>query len=222
MLMGKLISIKEAVSKIKDGDILMVGGFLANGTPERLIDALVESGVKDLTLICNDTGFVDKGVGKMVVTKQFKKIIASHVGTNKETGRQMNAGETEVVLVPQGTLAEQVRAGGYGLGGVLTKTGIGTLVEEGKQKVIVDGEEYLLEKPLKADVAILYGTKVDKNGNIAYKGSTLNFNNIMAAAAEITIVEAEEIVELGEMDPNSVSTPGVFVNYIVEGGPING
>ena len=220
--MDKLISIKEAISKIKDGDTIMVGGFLANGTPERLIDAIVESGVKDLTLICNDTGFVDKGVGKMVVAKQFKKIIASHVGTNKETGRQMNSGETEVVLVPQGTLAEQVRAGGFGLGGVLTKTGLGTLVEEGKQKVMVDGEEYLLEKPLKADVAILYGSKVDKNGNIAYKGSTLNFNNIMAASAKITIVEAEEVVETGELDPNQVSTPGVFVNYIVEGGPING
>ncbi|WP_426351145.1 CoA transferase subunit A [Alloiococcus sp. CFN-8] len=220
--MGKLISIKEAVSKIKDGDIIMVGGFLANGSPLKLIDAIVESGVKDLTLICNDTAFIDKGVGKMVVAKQFKKIIASHVGTNKETGRQMNAGETEVVLVPQGTLAEQVRSGGYGLGGVLTKTGLGTLVEEGKEKVVVDGEEYLLEKPLKADVAIIYGSRVDKNGNISYKGSTLNFNNIMAAAAKITIVEAEEIVEIGELDPNHVTTPGVFVNYIVEGGPING
>lgn len=220
--MGKLISIKEAVSSIKDGDTIMVGGFMANGTPERLIDALVEAGVRDLTLICNDTGLVDKGVGKMVVAKQFKKIIASHVGTNKETGRQMNAGETEVVLVPQGTLAEQIRAGGFGLGGVLTKTGIGTLVEKGKEKITVDGEEYLLEKPLYADVAILYGTKVDKNGNISYKGSTLNFNNIMAAAAKTTIVEAEEIVEVGELDPNSVSTPGVFVNYIIEGGPVNG
>ncbi|MGM9972985.1 MAG: CoA transferase subunit A [Clostridiaceae bacterium] len=220
--MGKLISIKEAVAKIKDGDIIMVGGFLANGSPVKLIDAIVESGVKDLTLICNDTAFVDKGVGKMVAAKQFKKIIASHVGTNKETGRQMNSGETEVVLVPQGTLAEQVRAGGFGLGGVLTKTGIGTLVEEGKEKVVVDGEEYLLEKPLKADVAILYGSKVDKNGNVSYKGSTLNFNNIMAAAAKITIVEADEIVEVGELDPNHVVTPGVFVNYIVEGGPING
>ena len=220
--MGKLISIKEAIAKIKDGDILMVGGFLANGTPQKLIDALVESGVKDLTLICNDTAFEDRGIGKMVVAKQFKKIIASHVGTNKETGRQMNSGETEVVLVPQGTLAEQVRAGGYGLGGVLTKTGLGTLVEEGKEKVVVDGEEYLLEKPLKADVAILYGSKVDKNGNIAYKGSTLNFNNMMAAAAKITIVEAEELVEIGELDPNEISTPAVFINYIVEGEPING
>lgn len=220
--MNKLISVKEAVSKVKDGDIIMVGGFLANGTPETLIDALIESGVKNLTLICNDTGFIDKGVGKMVVTKQFKKIIASHVGTNKETGRQMNAGETEVVLVPQGTLAEQIRSGGFGLGGVLTKTGLGTLVEEGKEKVVVDGQEYLLEKPLKADVALLYGTRVDKMGNIAYSGSTLNFNNIMAAAAKITIVEAEEVFEVGKLDPNSVSTPGVFVNYIVEGGHING
>jgi acetate CoA/acetoacetate CoA-transferase alpha subunit len=220
--MGKLVSVKEAISKIKDGDVIMVGGFLANGTPETLIDALVESGVKNLTLICNDTGFVDRGVGKMVVAKQFKKIIASHVGTNKETGRQMNAGETEVVLVPQGTLAEQIRAGGFGLGGVLTKTGLGTLVEEGKEKVMVDGQEYLLEKPLKADVALLYGTRVDKSGNIAYSGSTLNFNNIMAAAAKITIVEAEEVFEVGKLDPNSVSTPGVFVNYIVEGGHING
>lgn len=220
--MGKVISIEEAVAKIKDGDTLMVGGFLGNGTPERLIDALVASDVKDLTLICNDTAFVDKGVGKLVVAKKFKKIIASHVGTNKETGRQMNEGETEVVLVPQGTLVEQIRAAGYGLGGVLTKTGLKTLVEVGKQKVIVDGEEYLLEKPLKADVAIIYGTIVDTNGNIAYKGSTLNFNPIMAAAAEITIVEAEEIVEMGELDPNLVSTPGVFVDYIVKGGAING
>lgn len=220
--MDKLISITTAISKIKDGDTIMVGGFLANGTPEKLIDALVKSGIKNLTLICNDTGFIDKGVGKMVVAKQFKKIITSHVGTNKETGRQMNAGETQVVLVPQGTLAEQVRAGGFGLGGVLTKTGLGTLVEEGKQKVTVDGEIYLLEKPLKADVALLYGTRVDKNGNISYQGSTLNFNNIMAAAAKIAIVEAEELVEVGQINPNLVSTPGVFIDYIVDGGLING
>ncbi|HZK09515.1 MAG TPA: CoA transferase subunit A [Clostridia bacterium] len=216
--MNKLISIEEAVAKIKDGDTIMVGGFLANGTPEKLIDALVEKGVKDLTLICNDTGFTDKGVGKMVVTKQFKKIIASHIGTNRETGNQMNSGETEVVLVPQGTLAEQIRAGGSGLGGVLTKTGLGTKVEEGKEKVMIDGEEYLLEKPLTADVALIYGTKVDKFGNIYYKGSTQNFNVLMAAAAHTVIVGAEEVVEVGELDPNFVRTPGVFVNFIVEEG----
>lgn len=216
--MNKLISIEEAVSKIKDGDTIMVGGFLANGTPEKLIDALVQTGVKDLTLICNDTGFVDKGVGKMVVAKQFKKIIASHIGTNKETGNQMNSGETEVVLVPQGTLAEQIRAAGAGLGGVLTQTGLGTKVEEGKEKVLVDGKEYLLEKPLRADVALIYGTKVDKFGNIYYSGSTQNFNVLMATAADLVIVGAEEVVEIGELDPNYVRTPGIFVHYVVEEG----
>lgn len=215
--MNKLIGVQEAVDKIKDGDVIMVGGFLACGTPEKIIDALVESGKKDLTLICNDTGFVDKGVGKMVVAKQFKKIIASHVGTNRETGNQMNSGETEVVLTPQGTLAEQVRAGGSGLGGVLTRTGYGTLVQEGKQTVEIDGVEWILEKPLRADVALLYGTKVDKSGNIYYEGSTQNFNVLMAAAADTVIVEAEEIVEVGEIDPNVVRTPGIFVSYIVQG-----
>lgn len=218
--MNKLIDYQKAVSMIKDGDTLMIGGFLAVGTPNRLIDAIIEKGLKDLTLICNDSGFIDKGVGKMVVNKQFKKIIASHIGTNKETGRQMMAGETEVVLVPQGTLIEQIRAGGHGLGGVLTTTGLGTEVEKGKDKVTVDGKVYLLEKPLRADVAIIFGNKVDKYGNIHYYGSTRNFNNMMASAADITIVEAMDIVEIGDLDPNSVHTPGVFVNYIVHGGDL--
>lgn len=215
--MNKVIGLEEAVAKIKDGDVIMVGGFLACGSPLKLIDALVESGKKDLTLICNDTSYVDRGVGKMVAAKQFKKIIASHVGTNRETGNQMNSGETEVVLTPQGTLAEQVRAGASGLGGVLTRTGYGTLVQEGKQVVEVDGVEWILEKPLRADVALLYGTKVDKKGNIYYEGSTQNFNILMAGAADLVIVEAEEIVEVGELNPNIVRTPGIFVNYIVQG-----
>lgn len=215
--MNKVIGIKEAVDKINDGDVIMIGGFLGVGCPEHLIDALVESGKNNLTLICNDSGFVDKGPGKLVVTKQFSKIIASHVGTNKETGRQMLAGETEVVLTPQGTLIEQIRAGGYGLGGVLTATGLGTKVEEGKQKVVVDGKEFLLEKPLRANVAILFANTVDKYGNMNFHGATRNFNNMMAAAADITIVEANRIVEIGELDPNTVHTPGVFVNYIVDG-----
>jgi acetate CoA/acetoacetate CoA-transferase alpha subunit len=213
----KVVSINEAVSYIKEGDSLMVGGFMANGTPHTLLNALLETGTKDLTLICNDSGYIDKGVGKLVATKQFKKIIATHIGLNKETGRQMSANETEVELVPQGTLAERIRAAGYGLGGILTPTGIGTLVEEGKEKISVDGKEYLLEKPLFADVALLYAAKVDKFGNMVYKGSENNFNNVMASAAKITIVEAGEIVETGEIDPNEVNTPGVFVNYIVEG-----
>ncbi|MCL2569261.1 MAG: CoA transferase subunit A [Oscillospiraceae bacterium] len=216
--MAKVISIQEAISFIKDGDTIMVGGFMANGTPEQLVDALVEAGIKDLTLVCNDTGLPDKGVGKLVMHKQFKKIIATHVGLNKETGRQMAAGETEVVLVPQGTLVERIRAAGYGLGGILTPTGLGTLVEEGKEKITVDGKEYLLEKPLFADVALLYAARVDTAGNLVYKGSQNNFNNVMASAAKVTIVQAGELVEAGELDPNTVVTPGVFVNYIVEGG----
>ena len=216
--MNKVIPMQEAISLIKDGDTLMVGGFMANGTPENLVDALVASGRKNLTLICNDSGLPDKGVGKLVVNKQFSKIIASHVGLNKETGKQMASGETEVDLVPQGTLVERIRAAGYGLGGVLTATGLGTLVEEGKQKVEVDGKTYLLEKPLSADVALLYASKVDKAGNMVYKGSENNFNHVMASAAKITIVQAGELVETGAIDPNIVGTPGIFVNYVVEGG----
>jgi len=209
---------QEAVDQIGDGSVIMFGGFMANGSAETIIDALVEKQVKDLTIICNDSGLVDKGVGKLIVAKQCKKLIASHIGLNKETGRQMTEGELEVDLVPQGTLAEQIRAGGYGLGGVLTRTGIGTLIEEGKQKVDVDGVTYLLEKPLRADFALIFGSIVDKNGNIAYRGSTNNFNHVMASAADVTIVEAVQLVEIGELDPNAVITPGVFVNYIVERG----
>jgi acetate CoA/acetoacetate CoA-transferase alpha subunit len=218
--MDKLIRLEDAVNLVRDGDTVMIGGFLAVGTPERLIDALIAKGVKDLTLICNDTGFVDRGVGKMVVAKMFKKIYASHVGTNKETGRQMMEGETEVVLVPQGTLIEQIRAGGFGLGGVLTKTGLGTLVEKDKQIVEVDGERYLLEKPMRANVALLYAEKADTKGNLAFHGATRNFNTYMGAAADISIVEAGELVNLGDMCPDEVVVPGVFVKYIVDGGAL--
>ncbi|NGL84026.1 CoA transferase subunit A [Streptococcus equi] len=215
--MNKRISMEEAVNLIKDGDTIMVGGFMTNGSPERLIDALVAKGVKHLTLICNDAGFPDKGVGKMVAQHQFQKIIASHIGLNKEAGRQMTAGETVVDLVPQGTLAERIRAGAYGLGGFLTPTGIGTLVEEGKQKLQVNDKDYLLELPLKADVALIFADKADELGNLCYKGSENNFNQVMAANAEITIVEARDIVPVGAIEPIAVQTPGIFVNYLVEG-----
>ena len=214
--MSKLISIEQAAAKIHDGAIIMFGGFMANGSAEKVIDALVARNVRDLTIICNDSGLIDKGVGKLIVNKQCKRLIATHIGLNKETGRQMTEGELVVELVPQGTLVEQIRCGGYGLGGVLTRTGLGTLVEDGKQKVDVDGITYLLEKPLRADFALVFGSVVDKNGNIAYHGSTNNFNNVMAAAADVTIVEAERLVEIGELDPNHVITPGIFVNYIVD------
>lgn len=214
--MNKLISVKEAVSKIKDGSVLLFGGFLGCGSPHRIIDELIASGVKDLTIVCNDTAYVDMGVGRLVVSGQLKKAIVSHVGTNKETGRQMSEGILDVELVPQGTLAERVRAGGAGLGGVLTPIGLGTPVEEGKQKVVVDGKEFLLEKPIKGDFALLFGSKVDKKGNIYYNAATRNFNPLMAMAAECVIVEAEELVEVGEIAPEVVVTPHVFVDYIVQ------
>ena len=202
---------------VKDGMTIMVGGFLANGTPENLVDALVERDVKNLTLICNDTGFPDKGVGKMVVAKQFKKMIASHVGTNPETANQMNSGETEVVLTPQGTLAEKVRCGGNGLGGFYTPTGIGTEVAEGKEIKVIEGKEYMFETPLRADVAILKASVVDKKGNMIFNKTSKNFNPIMATAADLVIVEADKIVEVGEIDPEHVMCSGIFVDYIVGG-----
>ncbi|MGL5439980.1 MAG: CoA transferase subunit A [Filifactoraceae bacterium] len=214
---NKIVSLEEAISCIKDGMTIAVGGFLACGTPELLVDALVEKGVKNLTLICNDTGFPDKGVGKMVLRKQFKKMYVSHIGTNPETGRQLSEKETDVVLVPQGTLAEQIRAAGSGLGGFLTPTGLGTIIEEGKEKITVNGKEYILELPLKADIALILGAVVDKKGNIVYEKAQRNFNPLMAMAADTVIVQAEKIVEIGDIDPDNVMTPGIVVDFIVKG-----
>ena len=208
--MKKEITLDQAVSMVKDGMTVMVGGFLGVGAPLRIMDALAESGVKDLTVICNDTAFPDKSLGKLVVNKQIKKLIVSHVGTNPETGNQMNAGELEVEFSPQGTLAERIRAKGAGLGGVLTTTGMGTLVAEGKPVVNVDGKDYLLE----ADIALLGASIADESGNLVYKGTTQNFNPVMAMAADLVIVEAEKVVPVGEIAPEAVHTPGIFVNYI--------
>lgn len=215
--MNKVISVEEAVDMIHDGMTIMIGGFLGCKNPYTIIDAMVAKGVKDITLIANDTSFPEIGIGKLIVNKQIKKLVASHIGTNKETGNQMNAGELDVELVPQGTLAERIRAAGAGLGGILTPTGLGTVVAEGKDIITVDGEEYLLEKPLKADVALIVGAKVDKKGNVRYAKATRNFNPLMAAAADVVIVEADEIVEAGEIDPDDVMTPGIFIDYIVGG-----
>ncbi|MDR7869204.1 MAG: 3-oxoacid CoA-transferase subunit A [Sporomusaceae bacterium] len=202
---------------VKDGMTVMIGGFLAVGTPESLVDALVAQGTKDLTVIANDTATPEKGIGKLVVKKQLKKAIVSHIGTNPETGRQMNAGEMAVDLVPQGTLAERIRAGGAGLGGVLTPTGLGTVVAEGKQVITVDGREFLLEKPLRADVAFIKAHTADKAGNLVFHSSARNFNPLMATAAEVVIVEATNIVEIGAIDPDAVMLPGIFVKYLVQG-----
>ncbi|MEG0137142.1 MAG: CoA transferase subunit A [Cetobacterium sp.] len=215
--MKKLVSVDYAASLIKDGSSLMTGGFLKCGSPKEVIEKLLENGTKDLTLIANDTSFPEFERGKLVVNKRIKKAIVSHIGTNPETGKQMHSGEMEVELVPQGTLAERIRAAGAGLGGILTPTGIGTIVQEGKTVLEIDGHKYLLEKPLKADVALIYGTKVDSFGNISFFGSTRNFNTVMATAADIVIVEADEIVE-GSLDPNEIVIPGIFVDYIVKGG----
>ena len=212
----KIVSMEEAISHIKDGMTIHIGGFLACGTPENIVTALIEKGVKDLTIVCNDTGFVDKGVGRLVVNNQVKKVIASHIGTNPETGKKMHDGTMEVELVPQGTLAERVRAAGYGLGGVLTPTGLGTVVQEGKSIVNVDGKDYLLEKPIKADVAVLFGSKVDEQGNVICEKTTKNFNPLMATAADLVIVEALEIVPAGSLSPEHLDISRIFVDYIVE------
>ena len=215
---NKLISIEEAVSKIKSGDTIMVGGFMNVGSPNNILEALSKTDVDDLTVISNDTAFVGKGLGLLIENKQVSKLITSHIGTNRETGRQMIAGEIDVTLVPQGTLIEQIRAGGFGLGGILTPTGVGTDVQEGKQVISIDGEDYLVEKPIRADIALIYANQADKKGNLRYHGSTQNFNNMMATAADYVIVDAEEIFEDTYFEQDTVHVPSVFINGIVEGG----
>ena len=218
---NKIMTAKDAVAGIQDGATIMVGGFMACGTPEILIDALVEKNVKNLTIICNDAGVPGRGVGKLLSNGQIKTLIASHVGLNPEVAQRMNTDvakdKLECILVPQGTLAERVRAGGAGLGGFLTPTGVGTIVADGKQVINIDGRDYLLEKPLKADFALIRGSVTDKFGNTTYNGTTRTFNPMMATAADYVIVGTCEIVEVGEIDPNNVVTSGIFVDAIVGG-----
>ena len=213
--MNKLISPSDAASFVKDGMTLMIGGFLGHGTPERIIDEIVASGVKSLTLIVNDTAFPDKGCGKLVTNNQVKKLIVSHIGTNPNTGQKMNSGELEIEFSPQGTLAERIRSGGAGLGGILTPVGIGTIIEEGKQMIQVDGTDFLLEKPLRADIALIYATTADDLGNLIYMGTMRNFNPLMAMAADTVIAEVEELKSAGELSPETIHTPHIFVDYIV-------
>lgn len=215
--MSKIISIDEAVSKIKDGMTVMIGGFLANGSPQTIIDALVKKNVKDLTIICNDTAFPDRGLGVLIANRQVKKVITSHIGTNPSTIDQFNAKEIEVEFNPQGTLAERVRSAGAGLGGFLTPTGLGTVVAEGKQIITIDGKEFLLETPLKADVAIIAANIADTEGNLVYLGTTQNFNPLMAMAAEVVIAEVKEMKEAGQISMENVHTPAIFVDFMVKG-----
>lgn len=212
---NKQITVKKAGEFFRDGMTIMVGGFMGVGTPPRLMTELLESGVKELTIIANDTAFVDTGLGPLIVNGRVKKVIASHIGTNPETGRRMIAGEMEVQLIPQGTLAEQIRCGGAGLGGFLTPTGVGTVVEEGKQKITLNGRDYLLELPLRADLALIQAQKADPLGNLTYDLSARNFNPLMALAADITIAEPDEMVAVGDIDPDCVATPGAIIDWLI-------
>jgi acetate CoA/acetoacetate CoA-transferase alpha subunit len=211
----RTISLEQSVAMIPDGATLMIGGFMAVGTPERMVDEIVRQNKKDLAVIANDTGTPGKGIGKLVAAKLLRKVIASHIGLNPETQRQMMAGELEVLLVPQGTLIERIRAGGYGLGGVLTQTGLGTPVADGKQRIEVDGKSYLLEKPLRADFALVQAFVADYLGNLGYALTARNFNPVIAMAADTVIVSADNIVPVGVLSPDHVMTPAPVVDYLV-------
>jgi acetate CoA/acetoacetate CoA-transferase alpha subunit len=206
----------EGAALIPDGAVCLIGGFMGVGSPHRLIDALVKRGVRNLTVIANDTAFPGKGIGKLVAAGAVAKLIASHIGTNPETQAKMIAGEIEVELTPQGTLVERIRAGGVGLGGVLTATGLGTLVEKGKEILEVDGKPYLLEKPIRGDFALIACKQADYYGNLEYSLTAHNFNPIMALAGDVVIAEPHDIVPVGVIPPDLVKTPGVLVTHLLE------
>ena len=209
------VSLTDAVAMIPDGASLMIGGFMGVGTPERLIDELVRQGKRNLTIIANDNAMPGRGIGKLVDAGLVASTVASHIGLNPETQKQMIAGKIKVELVPQGTLVERIRAGGAGLGGVLTPTGVGTIVEEGKQRIEVRGKAYLLETALRADFALLGAFLADYSGNLTYALTSRNFNPVMAMAADITIATADHIVPVGLITPDQVVTPAPLVDYIV-------
>jgi len=211
----QIISVENAVAQIPNGASLMIGGFMGVGTPERVVDEIVRQKKRGLTVIANDTAVPGKGIGKLVGAKQLRRVVASHIGLNPETQRQMMAGEIEVELVPQGTLIERIRAGGFGLGGVLTQTGLGTPVADGKKTVDVDGKSYLLEKPLRADFALVQAFVADYLGNLGYALTARNFNPVIAMAADTVIVSADNIVPVGVLAPDHVMTPAPVVDYLV-------
>jgi acetate CoA/acetoacetate CoA-transferase alpha subunit len=213
--MRKTIKLAEAVEQISDGARLMIGGFMGVGTPPRLIDETIRQNKRDLTIIANDTARPGVGIGKLIDAKRVRAVIVSHIGTNPETQRQMLAGEIEVELSPQGTLIERIRAGGYGLGGVLTATGLGTVVEDGKPTIELDGRVFLVERPLKADFAFIYAKQADYLGNLTYALTARNFNPLLAMAAAVVIAEAQSIVPVGVIPPDAVMTPAVLVKHLI-------
>ncbi len=204
------------MEKIHDGVTILIPGFVNVGVPETLIKGIIDKGCTDLNIICNNTSVKGRGIGLLVHENRIKHITCSHIGSNTETVEKVIAGEINVTFVPQGTLCERVRAGGAGIGGILTPTGIGTPIAEGKPVIEVDGKQYLLEKPLRADIALIHAWKADKMGNLVYHRTARNFNQIFATAADWVIAEAEEIVEVGELDPDQIMTPGALVDVIVK------
>ncbi|MDP2173759.1 MAG: CoA transferase subunit A [Candidatus Cloacimonadaceae bacterium] len=213
--MSKLISAAQAAAMILPHSRLAIGGFLAVGAAESMIDAIVASGVGDLHIIVIASDYETRGVGKLVVNHQVKSAQITHLGTNKEIQKQMYAGEIQIELVPQGSLLERVRAFGAGLGGILTPTGLGTIVEEGKMIINLGGRDYILEPAIESDFALIRAWKADKAGNLVYRKTARNSNPIMAMAGRITIAEVDEIVEIGELDPEQVITPAIFVNHLI-------
>lgn len=218
MMQNKLKSLNEAIECIVSGSTIMIGGFMGCGSPKTLIDGIVNKGIQNLTIISNDTDFSGKGVGKLLSSGQMTKLIGTHIGNNPETGVKINSGELEAELVPQGTFVERIRSGGAGLGGFLTQTGLGTVVEKEKAKIVFDGKTYLLETPLKANVALIKAYKSDTWGNLIFRGSGRNFNLAMATAADYVIAEVEECVNVGEIDQEDVVLPGLFIDVVVIGG----
>jgi acetate CoA/acetoacetate CoA-transferase alpha subunit len=221
-LMGKTIKVSDAVAAIPDQASLMIGGFLGVGTPARLIDELVRQGKRGLTVIANDTARPGLGIGKLISARLVRRIVVSHIGTNPETQRQMIVGELEVELVPQGTLAERIRAAGHGLGGVLTPTGVGTTVEHGKRTLEIDGRKFLLELPLRADFALINARRADHIGNLTYAMTARNFNPLMVMAANVVMAEPQEIVPVGVIAPDDVMTPAVLVDRLIARERIDG
>ncbi|QOS90756.1 CoA transferase subunit A [Peribacillus sp. JNUCC41] len=212
---NKIVTMEEALEHISDGCTLMYGGFGGVGTPPTLVQGILDKGVKELTLIGNDTGFPDIGIGRLVTAERAKKVIASHIGSNPNAGRLMTEGKLQVEFSPQGTLAERIRAGGVGLGGIFVDVGIGTIAEEGKDKMVIEGKEYLVETALTAEVSIVYAKKADSLGNLVYDKTACNFNPLVAMAGTFTIAEVEEIVPVGELDPECIATPGIYVDMVI-------